>query len=465
MSHQNNVNRVIKIPRAYAEILPLAVKLNANVLLHGFPGGIRHLPVDLGAALQRYGFIAENNTIRKAVGNGECFQGATLRDALRAAKKEHPCLEPLYRTTGRDPIDETEAYIRGAGFTLGAEEYLFGADVSDDESANRLTVSRIYRRAKGRPLDERTKWSQGGRFGDGYVAFKFDVTTSHDVYHPGAGSWYGQTVRGIKTTGKVRCTDPQRDGTTIEWNPPEKVCVSDVSYGDEFGMSNVSYFYRYYAHWRSHGKEVYFKGDLCDPPTFPCKVVNTTRPHNREFIGYTSATITDFPDYAKHRQAMSRANVERNKRTRDGNIEWPAYDEERVQELLCGDMDYHLTIPKKIDCARTIMDKARFPVTRKEYHDRAKAPTPARAFNGITASIMLFVFHKIKGQDEGPIEIDTLCYPHFANHQFTEEVLWGFEECGQKLDLERHGHYLRGTLTMEKKKEFLRLIEYQVACH
>ena len=124
-----------------------------------------------------------------------------------------------------------------------------------------------------------------------------------------------------------------------------------------------------------------------------------------------------------------------------------------------------MEIPKKVNLSKTITDRARFPVSRREYMDRTRSSESARAFDGIAASVMLFIFHKVKGHDVGDCSIDTLCYAHFANHQIIDEVLWGFEECGQKLGLKRHGYHLRGQLTMEKKKEFLRLIEKQVAAH
>jgi len=472
--------RQLKVPRGYERLLGEAVTLDTNVLLYGYPGGIRHEPLDLKAVLKRYGFQAEGNTIYKSAGDDMLFVWSekTLRESLAAARKEFPELTSLYRATGRDPIGETQDYIEAMGYPHSVEEYLFGGDLPDEEVGTRLEVSRVYRSAMGLPLDVLTKWAQTDRWGDGYVAWKFDVQAGDaDVYHPGAGNYFGQTVRGIKTTGKIRCTDPQRDGTRIEWNPPEEYCVSDCAYGDDVGMISVKYFYAFYDNWRKRGKKVWFKADMLDPPKFPYKVIRTdnrdTRIHNIEFIGYTDLSIADTPEYESYmnelmttmRCNMSRANVIRNKKTRDGDVEWPMFDKDRVEQLLFDDMDYNIRIPEKVDLIQRIVDKARFPITRKNFGDRAKSSRPAPAFTGIAASIMIFLFGRIRGRDEGPVEIDMLTYPYFANHQFIEEALWGFEECISKLGLERNGTKITGHLTLENRKIFGRLIEKTVANH
>lgn len=465
--------RQLKVPKGYAGLLGEALTLNTNVLLYGYPGGIRHEPLDLKAALTRYGFRVEDNTIYKVEGE-EFFVWceSTLRKSLFEAKKEFPELIPLYRATGRDPIGETQDYIEAMGYPRSVDEYLFGADIPDDEVGTRLEVSRVYRSAMGIPLDELTKWSQTDRWGDGYVAWKFDVQAGDaDVYHPGAGNYFGQTIRGIRTTGKIRCTDPQRDGTRIEWRPKEDYCVSDCAYGDDVGMTSVAYFYAYYNNWRTLGKKVWFKGDMLNPPKFPFIVIDPTnrdtRIHNAEFIGYTDLSVESTPDdvLLRMRRNMSRANVARNKRTRDGDIEWPAFHKERVEQLLFDDMDYNIRIPGKVDLIQRITDKARFPITRKAFRDRAMSARPAPAFTGIAASVMIYIFEKIKGHDEGPVNIDMLSYPYFSNHQFVEEALWGFEECISILGLERTGSMITGILTLENRKAFSRLIEKAVANH
>lgn len=429
--------------------------------------------------LKRYGFQVEGNTIYKAEGDSlSIWCERTLRESLAEAKKEHPELVSLYRATGRDPIGETEDYIEAMGYPHSADEYLFGADLQDEEVGTRLEVSRVYRSAMGIPLDILTKWSQTDRWGDGYVAWKFNVQAGDaDVYHPGAGNYFGQTVRGISTTGNIRCTDPQRDGVRIEWNPPEDYCVSDCAYGDDVGLTSVAYFYAFYNNWRTLGKKVWFKADMLDPPKFPYKVIHIdnrdTRIHNIEFIGYTDLSIADTPDNDKEtkelmismRRNMSRANVVRNKRTRDGDIEWPVFHKERVEQLLFDDMDYNIRVPEKVDLIQRITDKARFPITRKAFGDRAKSARPAPAFTGIAASILIFVFEKIRGLDEGPVTIDMLSYPYFANHQFVEEALWGFEECISRLGLTRTGSRITGILTLANRKNFGRLIAKTVANH
>jgi len=455
----------LKIAKNYEEGGKLrAPKLNANILLHGYPGGIRHEPIDLKGALRREGFESIDGSIYK-VDEGELrdFHGANLQQALKEAKCEYPGLAPLYRAVVKDPLEETTAYVQSMQLGFTAEQYLFDGVIPAECAVEQLQVSRFYRRQKGRPLDEQTKWSQGGRFGDGYVAWKFDVDTDEDVYHCGAGGWLGQTVRGIRTTGVVRCTDPRRDGTTIEMDPPEKVCVSDCSYGDLEGMSNVSHFYTHYAHWREQGKQVYFKGDLCDPPQFPCVVLNSTRPHNREFIGYTDNEVFEIPDYTQFRVNMIQANQARNRKTRDGEIEWPAYDAERVQQLICEEPSYEFQVPSVVDFSRRVDCTTRFPVSRNDLRDRLNLPHCARAYKGITASVIVFLFLTVSALDDGYVDIDILDYPHCENHQYVEELLWSMEECAEKLGLARKGGRLRGMLYSNKRLDFIRFMERHVA--
>lgn len=440
--------------------------VDANVLLHGYPGGIRHDVIDLKGALRREGFDTTNNSIYKLV-DDELFDyhGRTLVEAVKQAKADFPQLANLYRVVVKDPMEEVRAFVNAQQPPLShtAEQFLFDGDIPPQYAAEQLQVSRYYRRQKGRPLDELTKWSQGGRFGNGYVAWKFECEVKGDVYHCGAGGWLGQTARGIVTDGKIRCTDPRRDGKLIELDPPEDVCVSDCAYGDADGMCNIRYFYTYYANWRDHGKKVYFKGDLCDPPDFPCKVLSTTRPHNSEFIGYTDNTIWDFPDYDEMRSNMIKANQARNKRTRDGEIEWPAYDAERVEQLLCATPDYEFQVPKVVDLSRRIDHKSRFPVLMSDFRNRLSVPGCARAYRGVSASVIVFIFLKISAESDGPVSINLLEYPYCANHQFVEELLWSFEECAEKAGLERKGTAITGILKPAKRLEFIRYMEKHVS--
>jgi len=433
------------------------------VLLHGYPGGIRHEPIDLNLALGREGFKVEGTSIYK-VQDHELYDyhGNTLEEALKDAKTEFTQLVPLYRAVVKDPLEETTAYVQAAQLEYTAEQYLFDGDIPFAQAEVQLQVSRFYRRQKGRPLDEQTKWSQGGRFGDGYVAWKFDVETEEDVYHCGAGGWLGQTVRGIKSPN-IRCTDPRRDGERIEMDPEEKVCVSDCSYGDLDGMSNVSHFYQYYEHWRDQGKQVHFKGDLCDPPSFPCVIMSLTRPHNREFIGYTDLNVTHMPDYEQLRTNMIKANQERNRRTRDGNIVWPAYDKERVEQLMCGEAAYHFQVPSVVDLSRPVDCKKRFPVSKGDLRERLKLPQCARAYRGITASVIVHLFLVVSAMNDGHVEIDIMDYPHCENHQYVEELLWSFEECAGKLGLQRKGRILAGELIPERRLAFIRFMERHIA--
>jgi len=465
---------VLKVPKAYEQIASGGLYLDANVLIHGFPGGIRHEPIDIPTVLRRHGFQVCDNDIYKEVDGGFYgYNGRTLSESLKQARADFPELTELYRVTTRDAIGEVEDYVDAMGYKRTASEYLFGGDVPDAEVGTRLEVSRVYRSAMGIPLDNLTKWSQTDRWGDGYVAFLFDVDVGDaDVYHPGAGGWFGQSVRGIKTSGKIRCTDPLRDGRRIEWNPKEGICISDCCYGDETGGKNWHHFYPYYGHWRDLGKRVWFTADMVHPPDFPCKIVRVdnrdTRVHNVVFVGYTGPEVTDIippEEWEEMRKNMSKRNVDRNLVTKSGKINWPVYDEERVEELLFGEMNYNFQVPKKIDLIKRVTDKARFPITKKMFRDRALCNRPASTFNGIAASIVIFLFEKTKKYCDEDVKIDLLSYPYFSNHQFVDEALWGFEECAAKLGLTRNGTMLKGLLTNENKRIFRLLIEKTVSKH
>jgi len=432
-------------------------QLNANIVLHGFPGGIRHEPIDLPAQLAKRGFIVEGDTLR-VEGEKYPYEGADFRDSFRLAVEENPGLKDLFELTSEDPKERVQSYIDSIGLDGNVDYYLF-EEVDDDETEVQLDISRVYRREMGRPLDKLTKWSQGGKFGDGYVAWKFDVTTEEDVYHVGAGNWFGQTEYGIKTSGKVRAEDPQRDGKIIERDPPEMVCVSDCSYGDGVGMSNVDYFYKFYDHWRKVGKDVFFKGDLCKPPDFPCVILSQTRPHNREFIGRANLGITSHPDFVEARRVMSLANATRNKKTARGQVEWPLYDKERVEELLCSkNKKYNFRIPAVIDKSRKITDKARFPVTRAELRTRFANRAVSRAFRGISSSVIVYLFVAIKDKKPGMQTIDLLAYPYVENHQFVDEILWSMDHCLEVLGLAREKNVAFGMLTSQSKLNYMRFM-------
>jgi len=447
-------------------------RTNSNVLLHGYPGGIRHETIDIEAVLTRYGFTVEHNAFGYVVtrydedGDLDTFTGETLVDILYDLRDEDEDCRTLYHHVCRDPFEQTRCFVTDQGYVLPTEKYLFSV-VPDDERETQLTVSRVYRKLLGRTVDLVSKWAQSQRYGDGYVAFKFPVDVDCDVVHFGAGSWYGQTFRGIKTTGKIRCVDPQRDGSLIERDPPENVCVSDCSYGDGYGMSNVEYFYSFYADWIKQGKKVYFKGDLCCPPDFPCVILgrNLSRPHNREFIGYADNTVVEKPNYEQEREIMSNANVVRNNKAAAGVVDHPDFDKERVEELLCRKVGYRLKIPLEVNIERKVCGKARFPISREAFSWRCKTKRSAAPFNGISNSVIVWLFEALEQIEGSEADIDILCYPFFENHQFVEECLWSFEECATRLGIRREGSRLVGTVSEDTITNFTRLVEKSAARH
>jgi len=462
--------RTLILPKCFEKV-PEVPRVNANVLLHGFPGGIRHEPIDIASVLVRYGFFVDKTSFGYVVTrndeNGELntFFGETLVDVLHEVKDEDDDCKTLYHHVCRDPLEQTRGFVHDAGFRLSVEDYLLTV-VPDTHREEQLTVCRIYRKLLGPAVDIVSKWAQSTRYGDGYVAFKFPVVTDKDVYHVGAGSWYGQTFRGIKTTGKLRCVDPQRTGELIEKNPPEEVCVSDCSYGDGLGMSNVEYFYSFYENWIRHGKKVYFKGDLCYPPEFPCVILgeNLSRPHNREFIGFADDTITTKPDYEAARRRMSQANVTRNIKARDGVVSHPDYDKERVETLLCGKVGYRFRVPEEVNTERKVCGRARFPINKEAFGWRCTSARPAAPFNGITNSVIVWLFDQLESVED-VADIDMLCYPYFENHHFVEECLWSFEECAARLGIGRVKSRLRGYVNKDTRMNFIRLVEKSAARH
>merc|ERR1712051_706840 len=446
--------KVLYLPRCF-ENVPLVPKVNANVLLHGYAGGIRHEPIDIASALMRFGFGVNNTGFGYIVsrenedGEVDCFAGSTLIDVLHEVKDEDLKCKTLYHQVCRDPLEQTREVV------------------PDEHRETQLTVSRIYRKLLGQAVDLVSKWAQSERFGDGYVAFKFSVETTEDVYHVGAGNWLGQTFRGIKTTGTVRCVDPQRDTTRIEKYPRESVCVSDCSYSDGMGMSNVAYFYQFYEQWIKDDKKVYFKGDLCNPPKFPCVVLEreNSRKHNREFLGYADNTITTYPDFKVERELMSKANAVRNLKATEGTVNFPEFDKERVEMLLCDTVGYNIKTPKVVNMERKVCSRARFPITLEAFSWRCKSKLAAAPYSGITNSVIVWLFEQIEFLDFDKVEIDLLTYPLFENHQFVEECLWSFEECSARLGLYRSGSRLLGTVSSDSHKNFTRLMEKSAARH
>jgi len=466
----------LRVRKQYEHLVNQApVGIDANILTQGYSGGQRHVVHDWVAILREWGYVVNESTasIYKIDCHGiRSFHGMTLREALKEASKSIPKLASLYRLTGKDPIGDTESFVESKALPYSAEEYLFGKEIPEDKecsfTAESLNVSRYFRRTLGRPLNEATKWSQGLEYGEGYVAYKYLVETDQDVYHCGAGGWIGQSFRGIKTTGKVRCTDPVRDGSRIEREPPETVCVSDCSYGDDDGMSNVEYFYTFYQSWINQGKQVYFKGDLCAPPKFPCKVISTTRPHNREFIGYADCSITDMPDYATLRKQMHLANVARNERSLTGDVEIPDANVEVIEDLLYTEVPYYMSAPPTYDLIKRISRRSRFAVSRVDYLRRMGMRTPGRAFTTVAASIFAYVLaslnteirsrKKVKGMPVY-VDMDLTQYPNLAAHTDVEEVVWGFERCAATLGIKREGCRLVGNVLEDNREKFLNMLQ------
>jgi hypothetical protein len=467
-SKQKSRRRILILPTCLQNVPPVP-RVNADVLLHGFPGGIRHEPIDIAAALRRYDFMVEQTkfgyvaTNEDQTGELNTFYGETLVDLLFEVKDETPECYTLYNQVCRDPLEQTKRFVINSGFELKVEEYLFEV-VPEAHRETQLTVSRIYRKLLGKSVDLVTKWAQGSRFGDGYLAFKYPVQTEQDVYHVGSSSLFDQSARSIHTTGAIRCAGP---GARIEKEPPESVCVSDCSKHDEYGLSSVEYFYKFYEHWIEMGKKVYFKGDLCYPPKFPCVILGASlsRPHNREFIGYADNTMTTRPDYQSATAAMSRANAIRNVKARDGLVDYPSCDKQRVKLLLCEDVDYQLTVPKEVKLEQRVCSKARFPIAREAFGWRCKVDIAAPAFDGITNSVIVWLFERLEFIGEGEADIDLLSYPYFENHQIVDECLWSFEVCADKLGLKRVKSRLRGKVTAETRESFTRLTEKSAARH
>jgi hypothetical protein len=461
---------VLRVKKKYQHLEGRApIGINANILTQGFSGGQRHVAHDWVTILRDWGYVVNEKTctIYNILSDDlVAFHGLTLRDALKEAKKRYPYLANLYRATGKDPVGDTQSFVESRNLPKSATEYLFGP-VSDEHREEALNVSRYFRRALGRPLNEATKWSQT-EYGIGYVAYKFPVVTDEDVYHPGAGGWFGQSFRGIKTSGTIRQTDPIRDGSRIELDPPENVCVSDCSYGDGDGMSNVQYFYSFYQHWINKGKKVYFKGDLCHPPNFPCKVLSTTRPHNREFIGYADSSVTDVPDYASFREQMHQANVARNTKSLKGDIKIPDADVTVIEDLLYTEIPYNMTAPRTYDYVKRIAARSRFPVSRPDFLQRMNMSIPGRAFTTVSASIFAFVMaslnesvkkrKKVAG-DEIDVSLDLTRYPSIAAHTDVEEIVWGFERCAAYLGIKREGTVLVGPVSDENRSRFLSMLQ------
>jgi len=466
----------LRIRKQYEHLVNQApVGIDANILTQGHSGGQRHVVHDWVSILGEWGYVVNESTasIYKIDDDGiHSFQGMNLREALKDAARRFPKLEALYRLTGKDPVGDTESFAESKDLPHSAKTYLFEEEIPEGDERKfveqGLNVARFFRRTLGRPLNESTKWSQGTKYGVGYVAYKYPVETDKDVYHCGAGGRIGQSFRGIKTSGKIRCTDPVRDGAKIEREPPETVCVSDCSYGDEDGMSNVEYFYPFYQGWIDQGKQVYFKGDLCYPPDFPCRIISTTRPHNREFIGYADRSVTDKPDYAYYRKQMHLANVERNKRSLTGDIDIPDANIEVIEDLLYTEVPYDMSVPPTYDLVKRISTRTRFAVSRVDYLRRMGMRTPGRAFTTVSASIFAYVLavfnsavkkrKKIKGS---PIyvDMDFTDYPNLAAHTNVEEVVWGFERCAASLGIKREGCRLVGNVTDEKRVQFLNMLQ------
>jgi len=400
------------------------------------------------------------------------FHGMSLREALKDAAERFPKLGSLYRLTGKDPVGDAESFVKSRGLPFSARSYLFEEHIPEGDECEfveqSLNVSRYFRRTLGRPLNESTKWSQGAKYGEGYVAYKYLVDTEEDVYHCGAGGWLGQTFRGIRTSGRLRCTDPVRDGARIEREPPEAVCVSDCSYGDEDGMSNVEYFYTFYQGWIDQGKQVYFKGDLCKPPNFPCRIISNTRPHNREFIGYADRSVTDKPDYAYFRRQMHMANVSRNRRSLTGDIDIPDADIEVIEDLLYTEVPYNMSAPPVYDLVKRISDRTRFAVSKVDYLRRMGMSTPGRAFTTVSASIFAYVLavfnstvkkrKKVRGESIY-VDMDLSDYPSLAAHTNVEEIVWGFERCAASLGIKRERCRLVGDVTDESRVQFLNMLQ------
>jgi hypothetical protein len=451
--------------------------VNANVLLHGYPGGVRHEPVDIKAALERYGFHITPHrfgyTVTKQNGQGlDTYFGTSLVDVLHLLKDEDGNCETLYHHVVRDPLEQTKSIISGGDYALSTDEYLFG-EVTDEHRADQLHISRVYRSLLGKSVNYVSRWSQYRRFGDGYGAWQFPVQAGDaNVYHIGAGGWFAQYGRSINTTGIIRQVDPLRNGMKIEVMPPEPVCVSGCSgfiiEGENQGRATFAEFYPYYEGWIRAGKTVYFKGDLLNPPGFACEMLggNLTLPHNNEFIGKAHISMTTKPDYEAARASMSEANATRNLCATTGEIKWPEYDKERVEQLLCGRVGYRHVVPKVVNTERKICGKARFPITKRAFAWRCNSSRAASPHKGISMSTIVWLYERlVEPEDETDLTIDLLRYPYFENHQFVEECLWSFEECASKLGFVRNKQFISGAVTRATMKNFESLVIKSSARH
>jgi len=454
--------KLLTLPTEYQELSEVPLNVNANILVHNYPGGIRCERVVPEDVLEGWGFIVDDTSIRNPE-NGIEYSGITLRDAIDDLAEDFPTARSLSRALGRDAEGECRDYLQSQGYPLNVHQYLY-EEVPVEYAEHQLEVSRLYRRLKGKPLDVITKWTQQDAdgnplpYGHGYELNKFPLQVKGDVYLAGTGGVLQQIEAGIKTDGKIRTTD-RRKGSEPDYEPSEPNCVGNEATGNGFGMSGVEHFYDTYQHWRDIGKKVWFKARAFCPPSFPCVVLHTTRPHNEETICYTDQDIEEFPDWESIVASISRANVIRNHITKTGEIQWPEYDDEMVERMLCAPLRLRFSPADVIDLERKVHDKARFPITRDEFRVRCMMERPAFVHTGISSSVMIFLLQKQQDVVNQKLRINLMDYDFLAAHQDIEECLWSFEAMALQMGLKRDGQWLVGFYDGASKKAFQNSIE------
>jgi hypothetical protein len=458
--------RTLIVPTEYEGISNDApCSVNANILLHNYPGGIRSERIVPENILNDWGYIVDGTSIYDPSSKVE-YSGVTLRDAIDDLSHDNPVARSLSRAMGRDPVGECRDYIQTQGLEYDVIKYLFN-EVPVEEVENQLSIARLYRRLKGKPLNTITKWSQSDDDGKqlpyahGYERYKFGLQVDGDVYLAGRGGNLRQIEAGIKTSGKIRVTD-RRNGEMPDVNPDEEFCIGNENAGSGEGLAGCEGFYHYYEGWRNAGKKVWFQARIFSPPPFPCLILQTTRPHNEEVICYTDLSVVDIPDWKFEIAKIGRANARRNADTRDGTVSWPAFDSDVVEELLCAPLKPIFNIPDKVNLERRVDSKARFPLWRSDMVARCKMDRPAYVHVGISASVMIYMLCCQQSKGEEFLMLDILDYPNFAAHQDVEECIWSFEATARAMGLKRIGNVIAGFYTKTGKENFLRFIEKHV---
>lgn len=294
---------------------------DCNKVLHGSVGGIfRTHPVTKKLLESGVDFKISTDGIVIRSPDGEKETIVESPEEMKDACLEYGYPDPF---EGEIPTSDLEAILERAGL----EDFPKCTGKSVKSIEKYLSDSRKLRRATGLG-DKYTKALSEKVLMDSYVGKKFEIDCEGlDVFHPGFGSRRkGVSYKGLRNAGKIRACDPLFDGTSIrplKDLPPEPLIVSDVSYTDGEGMSEVERLYIYYRRCAEKGKRVWFKANVLNPPRFGFVVVKKPRPHNKEVILYTDRElVSKEPEGLRELQKnMIRANRKRNNALFDDRAE------------------------------------------------------------------------------------------------------------------------------------------------